>query len=562
MDYKMKPGREIVIFGEVSNNHKPTISIITPFYNGEKTLMETVNAILSQTYPYFEWIIVDDGSTDKKSIDLLKKVEKLDNRIKVYHKENEGPSQARDFGISKASECTKYVFFADCDDIPEKTMLECLYWTLETHPEASFAYPASVNFGDQEFLWEKWLEVEIEKKENVICISTLVKKSDLLEVGCFGIKEKRVYEDWNLWLKLLRAGKIPIRVSDTLFWYRVSNSGEFSRAKRNNKGAMEYIKETAKSVKSDVNIIQYPFEGNINDTVKEYKDIVVPIFKRNNKKKNILFVLPWMTTDSRDVLKIVKGLSKDKYNISVVTTNPNNNTLEQEFKNTVDAVYDLSSFLDRSVYINFVDYLVGSRNIDLVVVSGSEYGYYMTPYLKSKYPNLPIIDYVNSLQIGELHKNIGECSYEVDSYLTNTYVNSKSLKNKLEKDFKKTNVELINDKNIVEKNVKIADTNESFVNDYLVYNLALERLYQSYFKDTKDYIINTYGYPYEGYQAGSKRKKLNSILYRNSIISESLTIHGFIYSINKFVKDLIAMLKQFVKAILATISLIKKLLFK
>ena len=72
MDYSKKPGQKIDKFGTVINkNEKPTISIITPFYNGGKTLMETANAVFNQTYPYFEWIIVDDGSKDESSLKKL-----------------------------------------------------------------------------------------------------------------------------------------------------------------------------------------------------------------------------------------------------------------------------------------------------------------------------------------------------------------------------------------------------------------------------------------------------------------------------------------------------------
>ena len=124
--------------------------------------METANAVFSQTYPYFEWIIVDDGSKDEESLKELAKLEKMDKRIKVFHKENGGPSVARDFGIENSSKDTKYIFFLDCDDIPDHTMLESLYWTLETHEDASFAYTTMVNFGDREFIWEKYLTVEQE----------------------------------------------------------------------------------------------------------------------------------------------------------------------------------------------------------------------------------------------------------------------------------------------------------------------------------------------------------------------------------------------------------------
>ena len=75
MDYSKKPGQKIELIGELEKKEKPTVSIITPFYNGGKTLMETANAVFSQTYPYFEWIIVDDGSKDEESLKELAKLE-------------------------------------------------------------------------------------------------------------------------------------------------------------------------------------------------------------------------------------------------------------------------------------------------------------------------------------------------------------------------------------------------------------------------------------------------------------------------------------------------------
>jgi glycosyltransferase involved in cell wall biosynthesis len=128
MDYKKIPGKTLKKYGEYQNND-PVISIITPFYNTGKEIEETYNSVMNQTYPYFEWIIVDDGSTNEESIKLLSDISKRDDRIKTYTIKNGGPSIARDYGIEKTSK-TKYVFFLDSDDMIDKTTLECFYWTL------------------------------------------------------------------------------------------------------------------------------------------------------------------------------------------------------------------------------------------------------------------------------------------------------------------------------------------------------------------------------------------------------------------------------------------------
>lgn len=444
MDYNRKPGQEISTIGELNNKEKPTISIITPFYNGGKTLMETANAVFSQTYPFFEWIIIDDGSKDKESLEKLSKLEGMDKRIKVYHKENGGPSVARDYGIEKSSKCTKYIFFLDCDDIPDHTMLESLYWTLETHEDASFAYTTMVNFGDREFIWERYLTVEQEMVENLICVASLVKKTDLLEVGCFGIKEKSMYEDWNLWLKLLAKGKKPIRVNAPIFWYRVSNTGEFSRAKKNNNNAMKYVNETASTIEEDVEIIQFPREGNKFLTVKDYPNMVLPEYKKSKKKK-ILYLFPWMVVGGADLfnLDLLKRIDYEKYESIVLTTLPSENELRQEFEKYSTELYDMSTFLERQDYINFVDYIISSRKVDAVVISNSRYGYYMVPYLKGKYPQIPFVDYIHSVDLKDPREGFGRCSKDVDQYLTRTYCCNNFTKLQLEERYGKKNVETL-----------------------------------------------------------------------------------------------------------------------
>ncbi len=92
---------------------KPIISVIVPVYNAENYIRECVNSIVSQTFQNIEILLVDDGSRDSspKICDLLSDE---DRRIRVYHKENGGASDARNYGIRKAN--GKYIVFVDADD--------------------------------------------------------------------------------------------------------------------------------------------------------------------------------------------------------------------------------------------------------------------------------------------------------------------------------------------------------------------------------------------------------------------------------------------------------------
>ena len=100
------------------------ISIIVPVYKVEKYLEKCVKSILKQTYTNLEIILVDDGSPDKCG-QLCDELAKVDNRIKVYHKENGGLSDARNYGVERAN--GEYIGFVDSDDYIHESMYEKLY---------------------------------------------------------------------------------------------------------------------------------------------------------------------------------------------------------------------------------------------------------------------------------------------------------------------------------------------------------------------------------------------------------------------------------------------------
>lgn len=100
------------------------ISVIMPVYNCEEYLKESIESVLDQSFGDFEFICVDDGSTDN-SLKILQDFEKKDNRIRVFHQENKGGGTARNFALTKAS--GNYLLFIDSDDILYSSALE------ETH---------------------------------------------------------------------------------------------------------------------------------------------------------------------------------------------------------------------------------------------------------------------------------------------------------------------------------------------------------------------------------------------------------------------------------------------
>ncbi|MEQ8303242.1 MAG: glycosyltransferase family 2 protein [Cyclobacteriaceae bacterium] len=89
----------------------PSFSLIIPTYNRAEHILNAVNSVLNQTFPNFQIIIVDDGSTDNTQ-QVLSEIN--DSRVEIYYKINEERGVARNYGISKA--VGDYISFLDSDD--------------------------------------------------------------------------------------------------------------------------------------------------------------------------------------------------------------------------------------------------------------------------------------------------------------------------------------------------------------------------------------------------------------------------------------------------------------
>ena len=95
------------------NKDNTLVSIIVPIYNVDKFLVECLQSILNQSHEKLDIILVDDGSTDKSGL-ICDDFAKKDNRIRVFHTENNGVSSAKNLGIKNSN--GEYICFVDADD--------------------------------------------------------------------------------------------------------------------------------------------------------------------------------------------------------------------------------------------------------------------------------------------------------------------------------------------------------------------------------------------------------------------------------------------------------------
>ena len=120
------------------------ISVIIPVYNCQEFLDESVGGILNQTFGDIEVICVDDGSTDN-SLEKLQDFAIKDERVKVFHQENQGGGNARNFALTKAT--GKYLYFMDADDIIYDNALERCYGLCE-EKDLDFLLFKSINYDE------------------------------------------------------------------------------------------------------------------------------------------------------------------------------------------------------------------------------------------------------------------------------------------------------------------------------------------------------------------------------------------------------------------------------
>ena len=121
------------------------VSVIMPVYNAADYLEESINGILNQTLKDLELICVDDGSVDN-SLEILKKFEAEDDRVKVFHQENRGGGAARNVAITHAT--GEYLYCMDADDMINNDALQELY-DIITEKDVDFVVFQAMNYDDE-----------------------------------------------------------------------------------------------------------------------------------------------------------------------------------------------------------------------------------------------------------------------------------------------------------------------------------------------------------------------------------------------------------------------------
>ena len=197
---------------------KPKVSVIIPCFNQGQYIDEAVESVLSQTLQDFEIIIVNDGSTDEFTKNMLKSYNKP--KCKVIHTNNQGLSSARNNGIIAAS--GEYILPLDADDKISLKYLEEAVNILDRESEIGIVYCEVEFFGDKTGRWNlPDFSVERILVMNMIICSALFRKSDYMKTKGYNPNMLYGWEDWDFWLSLIEKGIGVYKLSDVHFFYRI-----------------------------------------------------------------------------------------------------------------------------------------------------------------------------------------------------------------------------------------------------------------------------------------------------------------------------------------------------
>ena len=425
------PARTKLNYQPAHDSAAPVVSIVTPFFNAGEIFYETVESVFQQTFQQWEWIIVNDGSTDAASLKILGDFRRKDDRIRVVdHAKNQGLSAARNTGFREAR--AEFVFQLDADDLIEPTTLEKMAWHLESRPDVAFTTGYTVGFGSKEYLWKRGFHNGKQfLSENLVTATCLVRKSVHQAIGGYDATNRAGLEDWEFWLKAAAHGLWGSTIPEFFDWYRRRESGR------------EHWDNVVQTDKTEAfrSHLQRKFPALWKEPFPQIPPVAnafgsqeakLPFANRLKKERpRLILLVPHFELGGADKfnLDLIRQLQLERgYEITVVATRRSGNPWLHEFEALTPDVFVLNNFLDVSEFPRFLRYLIDSRQPDAVCVANSFLGYQLLPYLRAYFPETPFVDYLHMEEEAWMGGGYPMQSVTLQNHLTHTVVSSQHLK--------------------------------------------------------------------------------------------------------------------------------------
>lgn len=197
------------------------VSIITPTYNSEAFIAQTINSVQNQTYQNWELIIVDDASSDG-TVELIQKFIENDSRIQLHKLiENSGAGVARNCAVQLAK--GKYIAFLDSDDVWKSQKLKKqVDFLLENNLPFTFSFYECINQDGKSLNRIVEAPRKLSYRQLFFCnyVGNLTGIYDVEYFGKIVVSKIRKRQDWIMWLTIVKKIKAAYVVPESLAFYR------------------------------------------------------------------------------------------------------------------------------------------------------------------------------------------------------------------------------------------------------------------------------------------------------------------------------------------------------
>lgn len=288
---------------ENGGDKTPVISVVLPVYNGEKYLAEAIDSVLAQSFPDFELIIIDDGSTDD-SLRILQEYHHRDSRIRLVSRENRGLVTTLNESIAIAR--GEWVARMDADDIALPQRLERqLQWLGKTGADVVGSWARCFGSWDQRttrvYQTDRAIKMDMLFKSPFVHPTVMMRTALIRKLGYDKSAEKA--EDYDLWVRAARSGWVMSNVPEVLLLYRkhasqtsaassVKQQGVFEEAQRkywsfavesmqlDQDGAQEVLNLMTSSANIDMNAVDAAMESLLKICQEEARAAIMDNLSR------------------------------------------------------------------------------------------------------------------------------------------------------------------------------------------------------------------------------------------------------------------------------------------
>jgi glycosyltransferase involved in cell wall biosynthesis len=263
-------------------NGAPLVSVIIPYYNHGKFLLEAIESVEKlENKELYELIIVNDGSTDPESLAVI---ENLDTKkYTVISQKNAGLAAARNRAIAEAR--GKYILALDSDNRIKPEYITESISIMEANPDIGVVYGNPIVFGDLS-IRGKWRVYDYSKEtlfcRNYIDACAVFRKALWEKVGGYdGTMPWLGHEDWHLWIKFSALNVTFHHINKDLYYYRIVKDSMLSQvAKR------KYLENFAHIIKNNADVYA--------DFIDQNNKRFIKVSTLSKKQFKVLKVFIWL----------------------------------------------------------------------------------------------------------------------------------------------------------------------------------------------------------------------------------------------------------------------------